>query len=270
MLSYLQLIRPLNCAMAAAAVYIGSAVATASPALSAAVAYAMLSSFLICAGGMAINDFFDHAADKINRPRRPVASGRVSRAAALAFSLALFAAGIALAYQLNQPSFYLAGLAAALLISYAAVLKRIPLAGNMAVSALVALTFLYGSYAAGSATTSVLYLAALAFLSNTGREIYKSIEDVLGDEKTGTRTLPVRIGVVRAKMVASLFIISAVTLSFLPYLMGTFGAVYLFIVILADIVFLFSIVAPLGLRSTACKAGMVIALFGFFAGAVKL
>jgi len=203
MLEYLKLIRPVNCTMTAIAVYIGAVIAGATVSLSSTnpVILGMVSAFLICAGGMSINDYFDVKADKINKRRRPVAKGTIKKGNALLVAVLLSVLGLIAAYQISIPAFQIAILVAIVLFAYSFVLKKIVFIGNVAISSLVALSFIYGAVIGGAAF-AVFYLALLAFFSNMGREIYKDIEDVMGDKKIGRKTLPLRIGILKAKMKA--------------------------------------------------------------------
>ena len=253
--------------MASIAVYVAGIVAGLPIYPSLPVLLAMLAVFFVCAGGMAINDYFDAEIDGVNRPSRPIPSGRMSKKAATIYSAILFLAGIALSYFVNMPALYGAAFAALLLVLYSWKLKRMLLVGHLSVSLLVAMSFVYGGLI-NMNYDSVLMLALLAFLANNGREIFKSIEDVLGDQKSGVESLPIKYGTVKAKMAASLFIIAAVITSFVPFFLGTFGFVYLFFVAAADVVFVASIVAPTKMSPKLCKIAMNIALAAFLAGTV--
>ena len=69
---FLEILRPVNCLMASVAVFIGAYIggidwtASLEPLI-----LAMASAFLICSGGMVINDFFDARLDKVEKPHRP-------------------------------------------------------------------------------------------------------------------------------------------------------------------------------------------------------
>ncbi len=265
-LPYLSIIRPLNCLMAAFAVYVASLIAGLQFYPSAHVIYALVSVFLICAGGMVINDYFDVEADRINKPQRPIPSGKISKTAALIFSIVLFGFGAAVSYLINIFTLAVSILASVLLILYAWKLKRLILAGHLAISGLVALTFIYGGLI-NLNYLPVLSLAMLAFLSNAGREVYKSIEDIMGDKKAGVQTLPIKYGVIRARAIASIFVLFAVILSFLPYFLRIFSEVYLFFVAIADIIFVSAVVFR-RFSSKLCKLAMFVALFAFFAGSM--
>ncbi|MBI5061682.1 MAG: UbiA family prenyltransferase [Candidatus Aenigmarchaeota archaeon] len=267
---FIKIMRPLNCIMSAIAVYIsalvaGSAIFLVVPPMT--VFYAMLVVFLVCSGGMVANDIFDIEIDKVNKPDRPLPSGKMSMKAAKAFSTLLMLAGIAISYFINYYAFFVAVAAALLLVLYAWKLKRVMLAGNITVSLLVGFTFIYGGLVNQNFIT-VMPLALLAFLSNMGREIYKTAEDVLGDKKGGADTLAVKFGVIKAKRIASIFIILAVLLSFVPFVLGILGLYYLIVVVFADILFLSAIVSPVKRSSKLAKIAMLVALIAFLIGAV--
>lgn len=255
--------------MAAIAVYIGSLIAGSSLVPSIPVMLGMLVVFLISSGGMVINDIVDAAADAINRPKRPIPSGAMSKKMAGFYSAVLFFIGIVIAYKITEQAFYVALLAAVLLIWYSAKLKSVAVVGNLIVSALVGITFIYGGIIAGNYTV-LIPLSLLAFLSNMGREIYKTIDDALGDKSTNVRTAAIILGVPRARMIGSVFIIAAVILSFVPYFLKLLSETYLFVVLIADLAFLAAALGPLKYSSKLAKVAMFIALVAFFVGAVSI
>lgn len=267
MRAYLIIIRPLNCIMAAIAVYIASLISGLSLYPTLPVIYALASVFLICAAGMVVNDYFDVEIDRVNKPQRPIPSGRISKRKALAYSYLLFGIGVYVAYLINVFTFILAIIASALLVMYAWKLKKIILIGHLAISTLVALTFIYGGLI-NLNYLPTLSLAILAFLSNVGREIYKSIEDELGDKTAGLQTIAIKYGVIRARAIASIFLLFAIVLSFLPYFLKIFGEVYLFFVAIADIIFLAAVVLPVKFSAKLCKFAMLLSLLAFFAGSL--
>lgn len=266
-IAYVQLIRPLNCLMAAFAAYIGMILAGLGIYPTLVSAYALVSVFMICAAGMAINDYFDVGIDRVNKPKRPLPSEKISRKSALLISMVLFIIGTGLPYLISKYALFIAAFASLLLIAYAWKLKKIMIAGHVAISILVALTFIFGA-TINMNYTGVVLLAILAFFSNMGREIFKSINDIMGDKKMGVGSLPVKFGVIRAKLIATVFIFIAIIFSFIPFLLKTFGTVYLFFVVIADMVFLLSIALPLKLSEKLCKLAMMVALVAFLMGAV--
>ena len=61
-----------------------------------------LAVFLITGAGNVVNDYYDRKIDAVNRPKRPIPSGRISPKSALNYSLVLFVAGCLLAGLINQ------------------------------------------------------------------------------------------------------------------------------------------------------------------------
>ena len=131
--------------------------------------------------------------------------------------------------------------------------------------------YLLPTKAATISPNVVISKAASAILwSNTAREIYKSIEDVMGDKKHNVTSLPIKLGVLKAKMIANAFVIASVIFSFAPFILGTFGQLYLFFVVIADIGFISAAIAPVRYSAKICKLSMIIALIAFIAAAVKI
>jgi len=184
-LGYVKLMRPLNCLMTAVSVFIGGLIVSPVLGIFAAerIWTAMIAAFLISGAGNAINDYVDVEADRINKPKRPIPSGRVSRSSALTFSVLLFIIGIFLAGIINYVTFGIAVINSLLLIVYSTHLQNKMLLGNVTVSYLVASGFLFGGAALNNLLLPLL-LALLAGLSNMAREIVKDLEDIEGDKKS--------------------------------------------------------------------------------------
>ncbi|MFJ9584381.1 SCO3242 family prenyltransferase [Streptomyces acidicola] len=123
------------------------------------------SSLCLYEAGMALNDWADHAEDAIERPHRPLPSGRVRPASALAAAGALTAAGLALAARAGRPALTVAVPLAATVWSYDLTLKRTP-AGPLAMGAARTLDVLLGA-AATTGTTRAALPSALALGAHT-------------------------------------------------------------------------------------------------------
>ena len=235
--------------------------------------------FLITGAGNAINDYFDHEIDRINRPSRPIPSGRVNRKTALYFSMLLFGTGVVLSYWLGPVCLLLAGFNSLMLFLYASTFKRMALAGNVVVGYLTGSTFLFGGALEifnGTGIQSTMILFLLAVLATMAREIVKDIQDIEGDSRAGARTLPIVIGKMKASRLAAVLGITGIVLSPLPLVFNVnnaFGASYMAVIFVADILFLVSINEIL-LRDNAKKASkllkmaMFVALIAFIVGTV--
>ncbi len=275
--TYLELMRYGNCLMAGFAAVIGTLIAfniLASDAPSFFTpdnfpffysGFVFLTVFLISGAGNVINDYFDVKIDSINRPERPIPSGRVKLKEALYFSYILFGLGILLAISINLICGFIALLNSLLLILYAKTLKGTPFLGNLSIGYLTGSSFLFGASVFGFEGLEALFLLfLLAALAITAREIVKDIEDMEGDKMEGADTLPLRIGAKKASYLAVLIGFLAMFLSPLPYLMSVLGVRYLYLVLLADLGFLAAIYQIL-VRNNPTKSSKMFKIAMFFA-----
>ena len=95
-------------------------------------------------GGMVLNDVFDAALDALERPERPIPSGRISRRAAAVFGTLLLLLGITAAACLSASTVLYALLTTAAVLAYNAYLKSTP-AGPFGMAACRFLNFVLGS-----------------------------------------------------------------------------------------------------------------------------
>ncbi|MEO7189840.1 MAG: UbiA-like protein EboC [Vicinamibacterales bacterium] len=93
---YLELLRPANVATALADVLAGYAVTDLGA--PRALALLLVSTACLYAGGIAFNDFFDRSVDAIERPERPIPSGRVPPGAAALVASTLLVLGVLFAW----------------------------------------------------------------------------------------------------------------------------------------------------------------------------
>jgi len=235
---FIRLMRPINCAIMGFAVFVGAVLA--HPQFSnfgwLGVLYGLVTGFMLTAASMTINDYYDQAIDAVNEPFRPIPSGTVSARQALAFVFVLSAVGFVFAYLTSVLCLVVAIISWVVVVTYVTVGKRSGLPGNFLVSTCVAIPFIYGSITVLSQVPlSVLLFTLMAFLSNTGREITKGIVDVKGDRAEGVKTLAVRSGEKNAAVVASLFYVSAVSLTPIPWILSLVSFWFIPLVLVTDV-----------------------------------
>lgn len=265
------LFRPLTSLIASLSVLIGSIVGVGANVETylTEMLLAVAAAFLFSAGGFGLNDYLDRDIDRVNHPGRPIPAGTITPKNALRASVLLLASGIVVAVGINWQAVVIIAIATAVAVSYETVLKFRGIAGNLSISTLAALTFLFGG-AAVDRLLSPAFASVVAFLFILGREIIMDVEDVAGD--TNRNTLPRRIGTGNATMVAAALILAAVGISILPYMpLGLFGISYLPLVLVADVVFVYALLMVnrrIGMVRDITKAGILIALLAFVVGAV--
>lgn len=235
----LQLIRPINSAMMGFAVIVGASLVVEkemlSPEISINLLLGFITSFTLTGASMVTNDYYDRNIDATNEPSRPIPSGLVSTREALFLALVLSIVGFASALMTSFQCLLIAIIAWIISVSYNTKGKYTGLLGNFLVSTCVVVSLIYGGFTVdkGLALTTLLFVA-MAFLSNTGREVTKGIVDVQGDRSQNVRTIAVLYGDKKAAVVASIFLLLAVGLSPLPWLLDAVSDWYLPLVVLYD------------------------------------
>ena len=275
---YIEILRPGNAVMGAIAIIL---IAIIDKTLSIPIILAMVAVFFETAAGNVINDYFDYNIDLVNKPERPIPSGRISLKNAKNYAYLLFLAGTLCGFIISRITdnwipFIIVLIADVILYLYAYKLKATPLIGNLAVGFMTGFGFVFGGYCInnpGIVATSI-FLGFFAFVMTTAREIIKDIEDVEGDEKDGARTLPILIGRKKPAILATVLIIIDCALCPLLYIYHIFTLSYLVIIAIAVILFIYSAILILKSQdeSTAHKSskllkiGMLIAFLSFAVG----
>ncbi|MFB0558591.1 MAG: geranylgeranylglycerol-phosphate geranylgeranyltransferase [Candidatus Bathyarchaeia archaeon] len=237
-LDFIRLMRPVNCVMIGFAVIVGAVIGGGTVILTSPLM--MLLSFMtgltLTGSAMAINDYYDREIDAINEPGRPIPSGAVKPMEALAVSLVLSIFGLVASWLTSAGNSVIAFLAWMTMIAYSTIGKRTGLPGNMMVSTLISLPFIYGGILiGGSSLKSSLLFALMAFLANTGRELTKGIVDLEGDGALGIRTVAVSKGAVVAARLSAILYALAIAVSPLPLYFGLVSFWYVPFVGLTDL-----------------------------------
>ena len=167
---FLIITRPVNACVAGLAAIVAYLIDTGTVIPDTLLLFAVVA--LITAAGNVINDFYDAKIDEVNRPRRPIPSGMISREAARGFAGMLFVAGILVSLFTGSLCTALAIGNSLLLIAYAAKLKSTPLVGNVAVAYLSASIFLFGGAFNGwTGLVHMIPIAVITFFAMVSREL---------------------------------------------------------------------------------------------------
>ncbi|MBQ2666495.1 UbiA family prenyltransferase [Methanobrevibacter sp.] len=277
---YIEILRPGNALMGAISIIL---VAIIDRTISIPIILAMIAVFFETAAGNVINDYFDYKIDLINKPERPIPSGRISLKNGKNYAYFLFFAGTVCGFLIsyltsNWIPFIIVLIADAILYLYAYKLKTTPLIGNLAVGFMTGFGFVFGGFTINNPDiiTTSIFLGFFAFVMTTAREIVKDIEDVEGDKKDGARTLPIMIGKKIPAMLAAILIVVDCALCPLLFIYHIFGILYLAIIAIAVILFIYSAVLILKSQDEATahksskflKIGMLIAFLSFALGSI--
>jgi len=267
--AYLEIIRPGNAVMTVIAVLL---VILISGNFTLNSLLACIVVFMVIGGGNAINDYFDHKIDAINKPKRPIPSGRISLKAARIYALTLFVIGTIIAYIIELLPGLIALFASIMLTLYAYNLKKMPLIGNIVVSLFVGLAFVFGAVVVNEPLISIVAISP--FFITMMREIVKDMEDVEGDKKEGAKTLPIIYGSKSSAIIAAVSMILCVVISPIPFFIGVLTIFYLPVLFIGDMIFVLcgiSIIRDHSIEnaikvSKRVKIGMLIILVSYAVG----
>ena len=176
----------------------------------------------IAASGYIINDIYDYEIDLINKPDRMILGKKISISNAQRFYYTTITLGAIVAIYLanhvqNLNLFIIYPVAVFIMWLYSKSLKKRPLSGNMVValfSAFVAGIVWFAERAGFLALNSdygiqmrslFLFYMLFAFSSTLYREVIKDIEDYEGDRDHDCKTLPIALGIEKAKGLTLIF-----------------------------------------------------------------
>ncbi len=272
--AYFEIIRPVNLFITFVTVLLAAIICSEDNFNRTIVLLAAMSAALSAASGNVINDYFDAAIDKINRPQRPIPSGKIPIRVASFYYLLLVAISLISAAFINIFAFVIVLFADNLLFIYSYKLKRIPIAGNAAVSFLTALAFIYGGFVVGN-INSAFIPAIFAFLVNFIRELVKDIEDMNGDSMNGIITFPSKYGIKSTKHLITLITLILILFTVYPYFSEIYTIEFLLIVLLTVNLMLIYVLKKiyendsqdnLKQASSMLKASMVFGLIAIYFG----
>lgn len=159
-----------------------------------------------------INQVYDLEIDRVNKPARPIPSGRVNPEAALKASVILYAASIALAWAVGVQFFVILLFTVFLTYAYSGPpfrTKRSWLWANLTIALPRGCLLVVAGWTAlrDAWNPEPWILGAVFGLYIFGAATTKDFADIRGDEQGGCITLPVRFGVRRAAWMISPFFV---------------------------------------------------------------
>ncbi len=178
------------------------------------------------AGNNALNQIYDLEIDRVNKPKRPLPSGRLTLGDAWVFTIVTYVAALALAWLVapggRRECFWIVAAAVVFTILYSVPpmrTKRLGLWANVTVAIPRGVLLKVSGW---SAVKTVLgaepwYIGAIFGLFLLGATTTKDFADMEGDARGGCRTLPLQFGVTRAAwLISPSFVV--------PFLMINAGA----------------------------------------------
>lgn len=171
--------------------------------------FLLLSTFLVAAGGYIINDYMDVRLDLINKPNKVIVGNTISRRWAMFLHLILNGLAILFALFIAKKIALMVFVCAICLWLYSQFLKKTYLAGNLLVAGLTAFTiWILYIFNSNIMLAGIWVYGLFAFTTTLIREIIKDAEDLRGDQKFKSKTLPIVLGIRKTKNI--LFVLQVV------------------------------------------------------------
>ena len=181
---------------------------------------------LLNAGNNALNQIYDLEIDRVNKPKRPLPSGRLTVAQAWWFTNAAYALSLVLAWLVapdgRHECFWLVAIAVVFTYIYSVPplrTKRLGIWANVTIAIPRGVLLKVAGWSSVKTIVGVepWYIGAIFGLFLLGATTTKDFADMEGDRRGGCRTLPIEYGVRRAAwMISPSFVV--------PWLMISIGA----------------------------------------------
>jgi 4-hydroxybenzoate polyprenyltransferase len=178
------------------------------------------------AGNNALNQIYDLEIDRVNKPRRPLPSGRLGIRAAWIFTAITYVAALVLAWLVaplgKHECFWLVAIAVVCTLIYSVPplrTKRLGIWANVTIAIPRGVLLKVAGWSSVKTIVGVepWFIGAIFGLFLLGATTTKDFADMEGDRRGGCRTLPIQYGVSRAAwMISPSFVV--------PFLMIPFGA----------------------------------------------
>jgi 4-hydroxybenzoate polyprenyltransferase len=196
---------------------------------SALILYPLIGSIMAAvlnAASNALNQIYDLEIDRVNKPRRPLPSGRLSRGGAWAFTIAAYGLALVLAWLVapggRRECFWIVVVATIITALYSVPpfrTKRLGIWANVTIAIPRGVLLKVAGWSSVKTIWGVepWFIGAIFGLFLLGASTTKDFADMEGDARGGCRTLPIIYGVRRAAwMIAPSFVV--------PFLMISAGA----------------------------------------------
>jgi len=215
--SFIQITRPVNFVITFLSVIVVAAICVKGEYQVYKIILAAFSASLTLSAGNIINDIKDIETDKVSHPKRPLAAAKITVSQAKTEYVLFTIIALLLSFFINPQAFVIVITATVLLYLYSYYFKTILILGNIIVSLLTGLVFIYGGVAVNNPLAAIIP-AIFAFLINLIREVVKDMQDVEGDIKQGVITFPGKFGFSSSKLLVAELTVILIIFTLYPFI----------------------------------------------------
>ncbi len=176
------------------------------------ISLALLVTFIPMMGwvaGLYLSDYLDRDLDLIQKPHRPIPSGRIRSVEALLIGGLVAVSGFILSFFLGYMNVLLVIPVAILVFLYSRYAKSRGIFGNIIRGLVIIAAYFYGIVAINQSLVEIppwIWLFSIVFLlHDTNSNLIGAIRDIEGDRAGGYHTIPVKYGI-RVSLIISLIL----------------------------------------------------------------
>ncbi len=195
--------------------------------------------------GLYLADYLDRKLDAIQKPHRPIPSGRIKPKEALVIGAIFAITGFILSFLLGLANILLVFVVASLVLIYAKFSKSRGIVGNLNRGFVTVVAYFFGVFSANQPLQSIptyIWLLSLVFLvHDTNSNLVGAIRDMEGDKNGGYITIPVKYGIKKSVYVSLVFTVIWLSLTLLLPYYFKFLKIEFYLVMIIDILILISL-----------------------------
>lgn len=180
------------------------------------------------------NGVTDFKIDLINKPYRPIPAGKMTRSNASLYSLILYAISLAVAYQLTFQFFQITILTSIITILYSFPLVRLRkrfIISNLCGAVIYGLLCPLLGWSLTPSNPLPIYILVFTFLFALSLSMSKDFEDFIGDKAYRIKTIPVVLGIEKAKLLSTIMLSLSFAYLIIASVSGLIETRYLLVVI---------------------------------------
>jgi 4-hydroxybenzoate polyprenyltransferase len=173
---------------------------------------------LIAMAGFALNNYIDADKDIINKPKRAIPSGIISRWIALQLCTILYMVAIIILVSVKRDFTELAVSFCAIIgtLVYSLFSKKLGYVKTLITGILTTAPFIIVMHYYQPSVNIILFLTAIV-LSTIGKELLMDVNDIKGDDYVGQQTIATRLGSTRTQILSFSISVLAILLYLLSY-----------------------------------------------------
>lgn len=182
-----------------------------------------LSATILNAASNVNNQYFDLEIDRINKPFRPLPSGRISRKKTMIFASLLYFSALILSWLINLQFFFIVLITAVITFFYSAPpfrIKKYPFISNIFIALPRGMFLIVAGWSTVKSVFNIepWFIGLIFALYLIGAATTKDFSDIKGDRQFGIKTLPVLYGPEKAAKIISLFL-------YIPFMLIPLGVI---------------------------------------------